>query len=64
MSIIYFPRRMMKKVKVNTKDKIIMQSNAKPFVNHQYIQEVMNEHGYKRENDVLLQTLKKFGIKV
>lgn len=46
------------------KNKVIIQSNAKPFVNHQYIQEVMNDHGYKRENDELLQTLKKFGIKV
>ena len=64
LSIIYFPRRKMKKVKVDTREKIIMQSNAKPYVNHQYIKEIMNEHGYKRENDELLQALKKFGIKV
>ncbi|EIJ78021.1 hypothetical protein PB1_10664 [Bacillus methanolicus PB1] len=60
MSIIKFPSRSSKNTK---KRKLILNSNEKAYVNHQYIREFMNENGYKRENDVLIQKLNQLIVK-
>ncbi|WP_338452914.1 hypothetical protein R4Z09_14230 [Niallia oryzisoli] len=53
MTIIRFPN----KRNNERKSRLIVDSDQKSFINHDYIQKVLDEKGYKKADDILIKEL-------
>ncbi|OIK14572.1 hypothetical protein BIV60_11435 [Bacillus sp. MUM 116] len=55
MSIIKFPE----KKNNHQKKRLVVDSEEKAFVNHEFIRSVMEKKGYRRADDILVKELRK-----